>query len=418
MNVLYVIKRPLMERDMQRFGITAAIRRGYGVTIIDMSDLLHSEVPNDRRAIPSHPDLEYLVVSTWKEFAGTRDAFRRATMAFLLIQSFGLSRSTLPPLRMLARSATAYAMMTPVLYPGAQLESNGIRRFQHLRDLFTRLAHADPLNSVLARLGPRPFGAPYAKWVICNSERSRTATNRLIGPRTQVVATHAPDYELYRNMATKPMETVDQAVFIDQFLPYHPDYTVLGPNMLDDVAYYAGLRHLFDRIEAELGLEVVVAAHPRADYAGHPGIFGERRVVAGRTEELIAQSRLVLAHTSTAIGFAVLFRRPLMLLTSQALYGRHVYEKYTYEGLATELGTPLRFFDDPAAMDLRDCLTVNAAAYRRYVDAYLRCNDAPDRPMWDTIWDAIGGGGRHAAVREQTATGIPPAVGTAEGLPS
>ncbi len=418
MNVVYFVKRPLTERDVQRFGIAAALTRGHGVTVIDMSDLLHPESPNDRSGMPSHPGLECRFVGTWQEFARTEDVCRRAQMAFLLIQSFGLSRATLRPLRLLARLKVPYAMMAPALYPGAQLEPAKVRRTQRLRDLFTRLGSADPVTSLLARLDPRLSGVPHATWYICNSERNKTTMNRLVGRRTRIIAAHTADYEQYRKIVVAPGQTGDLAVFIDQFLPYHPDFPILGAHELDDSAYYAALCRLFERIEAELGLEVVVAAHPRADYAKHPGIFGGRRVVAGRTAELIAASRLVLAHTSTAIGFAVLCRRPLMLLTSRALYSRHVYEKYTYEGLATELETPLRFFDDPAAMDLKDCLTVNDTAYRRYVDAYLRCNDAPDRPMWDTIWDTISGGTRQANVRRQTAATIPPDVGIAEELPS
>jgi hypothetical protein len=105
---------------------------------------------------------------------------------------------------------------------------------------------------------------------------------------------------------------------------------------------------------------------------------------------LIATSRLIMAHTSTAIGFAVLFREPTMLLMTRDLYDRQVYEKYTYEGFSHALDTPLQFFDEPSSLEFQKPLEVNETCYEHYVNDYLRCRGAPDQPMWDTIWESIG----------------------------
>jgi len=147
---------------------------------------------------------------------------------------------------------------------------------------------------------------------------------------------------------------------------------------------------VFDRIEKERGLRVVIAAHPRTAYGAAEDMFGDREIISGSTAELIATSRLIMAHTSTAIGFAVLFREPTMLLVTRDLYDRQVYEKYTYEGFSHALDTPLQFFDEPSSLEFQKPLEVNETCYEHYVNDYLRCRGAPDQPMWDTIWEAIG----------------------------
>ena len=72
-----------------------------------------------------------------------------------------------------------------------------------------------------------------------------------------------------------------------------------------------------------MGLPVVIAAHPRAGYAqagySGPDYFGGRTLVSGQTLPLIFDSALVLTHYSTAVNFAVMARKPLLLLASDTL---------------------------------------------------------------------------------------------------
>ena len=56
--------------------------------------------------------------------------------------------------------------------------------------------------------------------------------------------------------------------------------------------------------------------HPRIQNNKSSQQYGGRRVVSHKTAELIQSSKLVLAHDSTAINFAVLWRIPLIIITT------------------------------------------------------------------------------------------------------
>jgi len=246
----------------------------------------------------------------------------------------------------------------------------------------------DPINSIIARLSPELLGVPRAAFAVFGSAESAISVNPLIGPDTFRINAHSWDYDLYLEHRSAADQISETAVFLDQYLPYHEDYVPLRAAPLNAEHYYAGLRRVFDRIENELGLNVVIAAHPRSDYTDKPEAFGSRPVIRGETAALIAKSRLVIAHNSTGIGLAVAFRKPVMLIVTKELYHRQVYEKHFYDGFAEELGTPLRYFDQRDAMPLQGALLIDDKAYDQYVARYLRASDE-NRPLWDIIYDAI-----------------------------
>lgn len=185
-------------------------------------------------------------------------------------------------------------------------------------------------NGVMASLGQR------LKTVLPGASRMKPADFSVFGGRrsartvfpvgesTTPIWAHAKDYDLYMEAAAKRHETKDVAVFIDEYLPYHRDLQAFGNRSpMEAATYYSLLRRLFDRVESELGLRVVIAACPRADYHDKPGLFGDRKIGYFQTADLVASSRLVIAHCSTAINYAVLFRKPVLLTTTRAIFRSH-----------------------------------------------------------------------------------------------
>lgn len=209
-----------------------------------------------------------------------------------------------------------------------------------------------------------------------------------VGESTTPIWAHAKDYGLYMEEETKHHTISDSAVFIDEYIPYHRDLAALGiPSPIGGSVYYAMLRRFFDRIEAEFSLRVIVAACPRANYDDKPGLFGDREVVFFKTAQLIASSKLVLAHRSTAINFAVLFRKPILLVTTKQLYRSH-HRPYL-NGFSMALGLPLQFMDDVRSMDLKHALHINTQAYESFQEDYIKTTASPAAPFWEIVMSAI-----------------------------
>lgn len=398
MHVLYIVKRPVVARDFERYGMATMLERGYAVTVLDLSRALHPDLSRPEPVAADHPNLTMHEIARIEDLDDARSLFEKADLAFLLIQSYGLAPSNIRVLRILAETGTPYLIMAPALFPGWNAAEPTPTLSARFRGVVARLRDANFRNSLVHRLPTGLLGIPKASFVIYNSLES-AADNNLVGPGTVPIHAHTFDYDLYLRDRNQPTNgAANHAVFVDQYAPFHEDYRELNARPIDAGAYFSSLRRVFDEVEHALGLEVVIAAHPRADYSNLDRPFGDRRMIAGETMRLIRDSSLVMLHTSTVVGYAVLFRKPVMVLTSDALYHRQSYERHFYEAFSRVLGTQLRFMDSgPGELRLKDALTIDEAAYDRYVDQYMRYPGSPDRPLWDIVLDAIGQRERHTA---------------------
>ncbi len=392
MKLLYIIKRPLSRRDAERFGIFRALERGFSVRVFDISVPTHPELAADMDLSWVPPTLEIEVFQSWKSLRRRQQAFAEADLVLLLSQSHGLSRGTLPTLRLLARTKTPYLILGPIWYGMVEPRLADIPIRRKFKEAIQRAMLMDPLNSLISRIPPHLLGIPQARWAIYTGLASMSA-NSLVGPQTEPIYTHTSDYDLFLRLSSQRKETLPQAVFLDQFAPFHVDTQVIKTRtVIEPDHYYACLRGLFDRIEAELGLKVVIAAHPRADYQDRPELLGNRPIHYGKTIDLIAESQVVISHVSTALGMAVLFRRPVMLIATQAYYDLTPGHPFAFDQAAQSLATPLLMIDDVANVPLQAGLEVNEGAYDLYLERFMRHPKAPDGYQWDIVFDIILGG--------------------------
>jgi len=168
------------------------------------------------------------------------------------------------------------------------------------------------------------------------------------------------------------------AVFLDQNLPYHPDFVILGLRTVDPERYGAQINESLSGIESRTGLPVVIAPNPK--WANARVDFGSRKIVAGATAELVRKSSLVVAHYSNSISFAVLFRKPVVFLTSHEMMmcglDRHVACSSSWLGSK-------RLLMDRIAKELPPIdrlFTVNEIRYRAYDRTFLRTAGARAAP--------------------------------------
>ncbi|MBI3793716.1 MAG: hypothetical protein HY280_03180 [Nitrospinae bacterium] len=131
-----------------------------------------------------------------------------------------------------------------------------------------------------------------------------------------IVPKNSHDYDaalmVLRGFGNKLPKSEDICVFLDEGAAEHPDFYLAGVEPADAGRYYPPMNRLFDFIEKKLGLKIVIASHPRMNYDLLPDVFEGREIVKDKTAELVARSKLVLMHSSQSIGFAVLFKKPVV----------------------------------------------------------------------------------------------------------
>ncbi|MFA4979142.1 hypothetical protein D3C81_866020 [compost metagenome] len=138
--------------------------------------------------------------------------------------------------------------------------------------------------------------------------------------QSKIIAINSHDYDTaLENLSETPIIEGKFCLFLDEYLPLHPDFKLLGIKSVDADEYYATLNRFFDVIEEKYQLQIVIAAHPKAEMYKSKNPFNGRKVVFGKTSQLTRDCEFVLAHISTSQSFAVLNKKPVITLTTEAI---------------------------------------------------------------------------------------------------
>lgn len=136
--------------------------------------------------------------------------------------------------------------------------------------------------------------------------------------KKKIVPINSYDYDSVisykRKMGDKQVVSEQICVFLDEAATHHSDFSLFGIEPAESKSYFLKMNRLFEYVEMNTDLKVVIAAHPRSNYESMPDVFGGREIIKGKTIELVSKSKLVLMHMSTALSYAVLFQKPVTFI--------------------------------------------------------------------------------------------------------
>lgn len=163
-------------------------------------------------------------------------------------------------------------------------------------------------------------------------------------------------------------------VFVDDAVCFSPDKKLRcdeSANCLDYPGYLRRMEKLFDYLEDELSLLVVIGASYKYQYPSAK-LCG-RSLYYGQTRELIYHARYVLAHGSSATFQAAYCNKPICLISDVAFSG---LKRSQVSGLASMFRASPVFSHDLEGV--RSVLTgnSNAATYSEFVQKYLVSSDS------------------------------------------
>ena len=99
----------------------------------------------------------------------------------------------------------------------------------------------------------------------------------------------------------------EYAVFLDEDVCFHPDYSLLNvkPYCSPD-KYYNEINEFFQKFEKILDMNEIIQMK----------INLIEKIISGKTIELVKYSNIVLLHSSTSVNYAILYKKPALLLDS------------------------------------------------------------------------------------------------------
>lgn len=156
---------------------------------------------------------------------------------------------------------------------------------------------------------------------------TKGSTARLLKPYEQSrrVIVHNKDFDEYimKKNDRKYMERY--IVYIDEDLINAEDFRKSNAEKIypDSKLFYKNINRLFEQLEKYYNCKVVIAAHPKSEYRGNE--YGNREIIYYKTNELVRDAFLVLAHASCANNFVILYRKNYIFLVDKYIKKHFVW---------------------------------------------------------------------------------------------
>jgi hypothetical protein len=385
-KIVFIDEVPLSQRLYERYGIQILLDAGFLVEIWDFIPFLAPGLVD----FPVSDPLRFKGIRSFRTKREALMAIRQEPRATVFVIDIGYCFQTLQIFQALSCSNHVYGIQLLDAQPSST------EKFHDKMTFWIPIIAKSPrevANAVFRKIPTHWLSIQPPDFVF----RGGTASidrRYAFGKPVREICAHSLDYDLFikeRETAERDVDVPlqDYAVFLDQFLPFHPDFFYLGmPFPVKAEDYYPKLNLFFKRVEGELGLKVVVGAHPKSYYERLPDYFAGRKVIRGHTIKLVRDAKLVLVHDSAALNFVVLYHKPVLFL-SYALHPGWI-GRINIDRTASLFGKqPINLDDLPSKIDWQGEFKVNEAAYKIYQEKFIKQSGSTDKPSWQIFADFI-----------------------------
>ena len=197
------------------------------------------------------------------------------------------------------------------------------------------------------------------------------------------IFTHSVDYSNF--LIRKIKLRRKYIIFIDEMMPNHPDYKIFGlnDNIIDKEIYYYELKKYLKRLSEVNKLDIKFLAHPKSNLKELNVIFNDFDVILNKTYEMVSGAKLVLAHQSTAISFAIILRKPVILLTTNSINKTLYGDKIKF--LSKILSCKCINISNSNEFNFKNLNVPNLIAYKNYLCKYIKHPKSDNILVWDLI---------------------------------
>lgn len=370
-NFIIVSSESFTKRNLDRFGATWLFDHGKRVHLIDIS-LTHwgkvalENAPPDAVDAVFRPESDHAVKSFLQQY-GERALLipyvtpRMAMPLFKVMENYSISSlfydsGRLPAARSLLQLFKAI------------IKDIGTNPQALIRRAHNRL-ESDEIN---------------VDYLVASGTACDTRSNPWRRNAGETIPAHSYDYVTWQ--ASDPfMHSRPYIVFLDQNYTSHPHWKKLWKdNPFEGKNYYGRIENLLRLVSRRFDMPVLVALHPRSSDANEPAAYQGFQKIRDRTASLVKGAQLVVAHDTTAVSFAVLSRKPLLLVEVEERRNRLHIGNVT-QNLSAALGAPVVDLLS-SGLPKFDELDVDKSKYASYEALYIRHPACNGIPVWDRVF--------------------------------
>ena len=372
------------KRDYDRFFVEK-LSKAYDVLVLDLAPYLNKKIFNltlkDRKIFKYK---NYVTVKNFKEF---EDFLAKNKKSFSYAFDFISARNkdSFYFKKFLKSIDIKLVYFQFGLVPNI-IRTNKEKILRFLRLLKNPLLFLKKIYSILnTRLRDRIFQKIKYDYIFISG--SKGVDNDYAKKAVKKIFTHSSDYENTFNYSFSKINLNNYFVFLDQNLPFHPAQFYRGEKpQVTSKKYFPSLAMTFRKIEKKFDSKIVVAAHPRADISDYDNFFKGREIFNSKTIDLVKNCNCVLAHTSTAISYAVIFKKPIIFLTSNEIIKS--YDDYRVHSNARILDAKLLNIDSDNDKYIHSTdfnLEINDNKYEIFMEKFIKHPMSNEMSIIDNI---------------------------------
>jgi len=373
--VTYFINSPLSQRDYDRYGIQNWINRGWEVRVFDFTRFLKPKFWDHVNGEKISVDFEGLTIFEEIHFAlASIEKLKTGSVLIDFIDTSNLEEEI---------KQVAYKRLIIIKL---------VLGLGHLplrfKDIIKKLL-SNPRNVVLAIINrvkrSRSIHSYFDYLVVGGVASHPEASNE----KKSIIRAHHLDYDILLTNKKFDNELEGKGVlFIDQNSVYHSDYVNMGVTpWVTAEKYFSSINTGLGQISKALNSTVSIAAHPRSGYENKSFKYAFP-IIKNQTLDLIKKSRVVISHGSTSLYWAIIFKKPIILVITDEYYNSPYGKRIDF--MASELGKEIVLLDRiPKKYDWESQLLVDETKYQNFIENYVKQRGTPEKPLWDIVIDRI-----------------------------
>ncbi len=310
-----VIEFPLLNKDFNRFGIKYLSKK-FEVEIIDISNLTNKDMSIYEYTDPYIHNMK-------KDFILNKIISIRELFKFININKNKLTIDYLSdkPVNELIRYVMYFSKLKLIktshgMHP-TQLPN--YKQFEfYLKKIFSISAWINFLAKNLR------FNYWYIYIVSCKKAEKLLKSEHII-------YSHTFDYDIFLNFKKRKYDQClnknnikkSKAVFIDQNLADNTDFIFTKNKTVTRDIYYNELVDFFKKLKSDW--DISIAVHPKNKIEIVKKYFKDFKISIQNTISEVENSDIVFCHYSTALNFAYLFNKPIIMIHTNEMMNKKYY---------------------------------------------------------------------------------------------
>lgn len=200
-----------------------------------------------------------------------------------------------------------------------------------------------------------------------------------------MIEVHNKDYDEYLILGDEEKKD-NYIIFIDSDMANAEDFRKNNINAIyqQNFIYFENINKLFLKLEEYYKIPVYIAAHPKSEYKGNE--FKGRRIFYYQTCKLIQNAKLVLTHSSVAVNFIMLYKKPYIFLIDKYIKKHMIWNYLTFPQIKE-----LRIMPYDIGQDNEPLKYINYPnkSYDMYIEKYIKHTNFNKKLFYEIVEETI-----------------------------